>query len=395
MPTPLTVNGIVYQYPINRDVDWGQQATAWATAVTSGMLQKAGGAFALTAEVDFGAAFGLKAIYLKSRDAAPAAAGVLRLGNTESVSWRDAGDTQDVRIYVDADDELYYQKGAELPINLTTAAAGNVTGPANSTDNAVARFNGASGQFIQNSGVIIDDSDNVTVPGEVTFTAGAIELSKALPPIGHIMAFYDFNGDLTLDATYWVPCDGGMHTVGGVSRQTPDLSGIYICGFGTPGAGDINTAPWDTAVVGNTDHEIDISHTHDVNIASFNTSTDGAHTHTGGAHTHGNGTLFANIGNDLLSGTGRLEARFISEPGAFTVNQLIGSMSDDGAGSGDSDSAVEIGGSTASDGAVSTSSDGDHNHSVNPPNTTSTSALSATQSIQPMSVRVRYFMRAK
>lgn len=39
---------------------------------------------------------------------------------------------------------------------------GDVVGPASSTDNAVARFNGATGKIIQNSGVIVDDSDNMT-----------------------------------------------------------------------------------------------------------------------------------------------------------------------------------------------------------------------------------------
>ena len=42
-----------------------------------------------------------------------------------------------------------------------------VVGPSSATDNAVARFDGASGKLIQNSGVIIDDSNNMLVPGEV------------------------------------------------------------------------------------------------------------------------------------------------------------------------------------------------------------------------------------
>ncbi len=41
-------------------------------------------------------------------------------------------------------------------------ALGNVVGPASSTDNALARFNGAGGRTLQDSGVLIDDSDNVS-----------------------------------------------------------------------------------------------------------------------------------------------------------------------------------------------------------------------------------------
>ena len=41
--------------------------------------------------------------------------------------------------------------------------SGDVTGPASSTDNAVARFDSTTGKIIQNSGVVINDSGEVTV----------------------------------------------------------------------------------------------------------------------------------------------------------------------------------------------------------------------------------------
>lgn len=47
-------------------------------------------------------------------------------------------------------------------IFLKVGSSGDVLGPASSTDNAIARFNGTTGKLIQNSGVIIDDSDNIT-----------------------------------------------------------------------------------------------------------------------------------------------------------------------------------------------------------------------------------------
>lgn len=46
-------------------------------------------------------------------------------------------------------------------INTAVAGAGDVDGPASSTDNAVVRFDLATGKLIQNSGVTIDDSNNV------------------------------------------------------------------------------------------------------------------------------------------------------------------------------------------------------------------------------------------
>lgn len=46
--------------------------------------------------------------------------------------------------------------------SLGGAGSGDVIGPAGATDNAVARFDGATGKLLQNSGVTIDDSGNLT-----------------------------------------------------------------------------------------------------------------------------------------------------------------------------------------------------------------------------------------
>lgn len=48
-----------------------------------------------------------------------------------------------------------------------------VRGPGSSTDNAVARWNGTSGTFLNNSGVIIDDSNNVSGIVNLTTTGNA------------------------------------------------------------------------------------------------------------------------------------------------------------------------------------------------------------------------------
>jgi hypothetical protein len=51
--------------------------------------------------------------------------------------------------------------GAGVPI-WTTNAGGDVTGPASSTDNAIARFDGTTGKLIQNSVTTIDDTGNAS-----------------------------------------------------------------------------------------------------------------------------------------------------------------------------------------------------------------------------------------
>jgi hypothetical protein len=50
--------------------------------------------------------------------------------------------------------------------------SGDVTGPASSTDNAITRFNGTTGKVVQNSSVIIDDSNNVS--GVATLNAATL-----------------------------------------------------------------------------------------------------------------------------------------------------------------------------------------------------------------------------
>ena len=70
---------------------------------------------------------------------------------------------------------------------ITAAAngsAGTITGPGSSTDNAIVRWNGTGGSAIQNSNVIIDDSDNIT--GAASFSIGSSPASQATIAIGSV-----------------------------------------------------------------------------------------------------------------------------------------------------------------------------------------------------------------
>lgn len=120
MSIPLTINGTSYDYPETNDVKWGPDATDWASAVTSGMLQKAGGLFQLLAEVDFGTTYGLKSLYYKSRTSNPAAAGQVRLANTDSVSFRNAANSADLAFKPGSSDAVPQYNSIDL-VNLSTA----------------------------------------------------------------------------------------------------------------------------------------------------------------------------------------------------------------------------------------------------------------------------------
>lgn len=75
-----------------------------------------------------------------------------------------------------ADGEYLTRSGSAL-VGATPPGAGDVVGPASATDNAVARFDTATGKLIQNSGVLIDDSDNIT--GVTTLNGVTVESHAA------------------------------------------------------------------------------------------------------------------------------------------------------------------------------------------------------------------------
>lgn len=52
----------------------------------------------------------------------------------------------------------------------TPSGSGDVIGPASSTDNALVRWDGTGGGLLQNSGILVDDSDIITVTGSDDFT---------------------------------------------------------------------------------------------------------------------------------------------------------------------------------------------------------------------------------
>ena len=75
--------------------------------------------------------------------------------------------------------------------------AGDMAGPATATDNAIARFNGAGGSTVQNSAVIIDDSNNITGVAGLT-TTGTVVIETA-----------DINGGSITGITDLAVADGG------------------------------------------------------------------------------------------------------------------------------------------------------------------------------------------
>jgi len=74
-------------------------------------------------------------------------------------------------------------------------ANGTMTGPGSSTDNAIVRFDGTGGSTLQNSGVVIDDSNNVTGAANLVTLTGSQTLTNKT------LTSFTANGTSTLNGT--------------------------------------------------------------------------------------------------------------------------------------------------------------------------------------------------
>ena len=267
MATTVTINGVNYSIPAVGEGNWGNNVSNYLIALSSGLLQKAGGSFTLTADVDFGANFGLKAIKFSSRGT-PSTVGVVRLGNNESVGWRNAGNAADLELKVNTSDILEFNGNplltlalgaantvlnmnaggtayewdkivdanidASAAIDATKIAGGGVSNTvfgylvgvtssiqtqlnakiddfAGTTDNAIVRTNGVGGDAIQESGVTINDTDDIAGVNDITLSGDIDKATAAALAIGGVNAttinisragqLTVIKGDLQIDGT--------------------------------------------------------------------------------------------------------------------------------------------------------------------------------------------------
>lgn len=125
MAISVTVDGVSYNVPQDGERGWGSEVTNLLVKLSQVSLLIKGGSIPLTSEADFGASFGLKSIYFKSRTASPASAGVLRLANADTVKWRNGANNADLTIDVNSD-RLRYE-GLNLVATSTTDTLTNKT----------------------------------------------------------------------------------------------------------------------------------------------------------------------------------------------------------------------------------------------------------------------------
>lgn len=237
-------------------------------------------------------------------------------------------------------------------------------------------------QALPSAQILVGSAANVATPrtmsGDATISnTGVVTVNfggGSGIPVGTITAFYDYNGLVTFDTNFWKYCDGtAIVKVGSPlnGQLAPDLSGRYLVGFGTDGGGDIGTALWATAPVGNAGHTINLQHSHTVD-----------------PHTHDYGTLqfktSTSVQNamppgyrvDFYDNAGAVVTVAASVTVMAAVAGAVVWIQTAGPGPGTQDYYT-----TAGSGNTGSFSPGTNN------------ALSTIQSIQPRSIRCRYIIR--
>ena len=116
MSTIVSVAGSSYSVPQEGDSGWATDVTNLLIqlATATKVLQVSSSSFPLLQDLSFGTSFGLKSLYIKSQATNPSATGIVRLGNAEAIGWRNAGNTADLSLTVNASNILQFNGSSVL-----------------------------------------------------------------------------------------------------------------------------------------------------------------------------------------------------------------------------------------------------------------------------------------
>lgn len=181
MATSISFNGVVYSIPETGDESWGESLTSYFVAIPQGALQKTGGAFTLTADVNFGANFGVLSKYFSTRSSNPSSVGLVRLALADTIGWRNNANSGNLLLAVNGSDQLTFNGSAVYPGGIT-ALTGDVTATGPGSVAATVAFVGgysaanvAAGATLANAAVSANTASAIVKrDGSGNFVAGTI-----------------------------------------------------------------------------------------------------------------------------------------------------------------------------------------------------------------------------
>lgn len=204
MSQNVTFNGIVYSIPELGDWNWGQSVTDYLIAISSGVLQKIGGSFHISNEIDFGGEAGIKSSYYKSRSQNVATIGTIRLASSDVISFRNQSNTENLIIGINSDNQLTF--------NGIPFAAANVN------PGVIGRFS----YYVDVS--VLDDFSGLSVDGEnIVMAGGSFRLSSGSVNIPSLSFSNDTNSGI-----YSVGNDNIGFVTNGQLRWSINPSGILV-----------------------------------------------------------------------------------------------------------------------------------------------------------------------
>jgi len=110
MSTSVQLGATTYSIPAVGGAAWGASLTLFLVDIATKCVQTKGGTYTLLADVNFGANYGLASVYYKSLGTV-STTGIVRLANTESIGWRNAANSADKLLTVNASDKLAFDGG--------------------------------------------------------------------------------------------------------------------------------------------------------------------------------------------------------------------------------------------------------------------------------------------
>jgi len=181
LATSILFNGVSYTIPATADESWGANLTAFLIAIPQGALQKTGGNFTLTSDLNLGANFGLFSKHFSSRTVSPSTAGIIRLSVSDSIGWRNTANSGNLLLSVNGSDQLTFNGVAIYGAGIT-ALTGDVTasgpGSAAVTVNSVG---GSSASLIHSAELLSNASTDLNTASTIVkrdvsgnFSAGTI-----------------------------------------------------------------------------------------------------------------------------------------------------------------------------------------------------------------------------